>query len=324
MRTKQIFVFCFVVMFSSSSFSTQGNEDGYHFLTQSRIINDISFSPSGEVLYVTDHNAIKAFIFESQKVIREFSDGHQAEILSIAISSDSTFMASGDRDGKILIWNLRSGEIENTFDTHSGQILSLDISPDNGHLASGATDNTITLYDLSNMSAITTFKNFNDHITGVQFSPDGQWMVAVAADGRVQLIDMNTKEVSSIQQDTSFLRGLDFEPTSMVLKTVGDDGFVTNWGISQGGFLHLRTIQKFSSNWLTSIQNTRSGNTFVVSNIRGQIKVITPFSILRKDLKVPVHKVIFRPGIEPNILVDAATRGKGVIVIFGQDMKLGR
>jgi WD40 repeat protein len=324
MKIKQFFGFCLVGLLSLSSFSQPKATSSYHFPTQSRIIYDLAFSLSGEVLFIADQNTVKAFHFNSQHLLREFSGGHQAEIMAIALTSDSTLIASGDREGKIMIWNVTSGEIEKTITSKSGQILSLHISPCNKYLACGATDNNMVLYELSTMTIVNTFEGFNDHVTGVKFSPNGDWLVAVAADGRVLLANMETKSVSAIQHYGAFLRGVDFDSQGTFFNTVGDDGRVVQWTIFQNGTLKLGRTSKMSPNWVTSIQNNPEGASFVLTDIRGNIRVITSFAKMSKSLKVPVHKAVFRPGTEPYIIIVAATRGKGVEVIPGDEFKIGR
>jgi WD40 repeat protein len=324
MKIKHLFIFCIAVLMSLSSFSQPKTTGSYQFPTQSRIIYDLAFSASGEVLFVADHTAIKAFHFNSQRLLREFSGGHQAEIMAIALSPDSTFIASGDREGKIQVWNVASGEIINTISSHSGQILSLHISPCNKYLASGTTDNKMVLFELPAMAVINTFEDFNDHVTGVMFSPNGDWLVAVAADGRVLLANMETKTVSATQQYGAFLRGVDFDSQGTFFNTVGDDGHIGHWTIFQNGTLRLGRTSKMSPNWVTSIQNSPDGTSFVLTDIRGNIRVITPFVKMSKKIRIPVHKVVFRPGNEPYIIIVAATRGKGVVVIPGDEFKIGR
>jgi transcription initiation factor TFIID subunit 5 len=51
--------------------------------------------------------------------------GHCGMVLSLAMSSDGRYMASGDEDGAILMWDLGSGQCVTPLMGHTGCVWTL-------------------------------------------------------------------------------------------------------------------------------------------------------------------------------------------------------
>jgi len=68
-------------------------------------------------------------------------------VLSVAFSPDGMTLASGDRDGMVILWDTASGEQLRALDGHMDWVSSVAFSPDGLTLASGSyRDGTIVLW----------------------------------------------------------------------------------------------------------------------------------------------------------------------------------
>ncbi len=75
--------------------------------------------------------------------------GHSDEIISMAISSDSRWLASGDAKGQVLLWDLMNPSRPAAFaalGAHRGRISDMLFSSDNRWLVTGSYDATICLW----------------------------------------------------------------------------------------------------------------------------------------------------------------------------------
>ncbi|KAJ7296728.1 hypothetical protein O6H91_Y102600 [Diphasiastrum complanatum] len=78
--------------------------------------------------------------------------GHRGMVLSLAMSPDGRYMASGDEDGAIMMWDLGSGRCVTPLLGHSGCIWSLAFSGEGSLLASGSVDSTLRIWDVNGSS----------------------------------------------------------------------------------------------------------------------------------------------------------------------------
>ena len=64
--------------------------------------------------------------------------GHQARVFSVAFDPQGGALASGGGDGRVKLWEARSGKLLRTLEGHQGYVVSVAFSPEGGTLASGS------------------------------------------------------------------------------------------------------------------------------------------------------------------------------------------
>ena len=76
-------------------------------------------------------------------------EGHASGIFAIAAHPDCSLIASGDEDGVLRLWDLRSGRVVGGWtNTHVGGMTALDFADNGWWLASGGADNSVCIWDL--------------------------------------------------------------------------------------------------------------------------------------------------------------------------------
>ncbi|KAM5564700.1 hypothetical protein ABKV19_018985 [Rosa sericea] len=85
---------------------------------------------------------------DSGECVRIFI-GHRSMILSLAMSPDGRYMASGDEDGSIMMWDLSSGRCVTPLMGHTSCVWTLAFSGEGSLLASGSADCTVKLWDVT-------------------------------------------------------------------------------------------------------------------------------------------------------------------------------
>ncbi|MEE0895963.1 MAG: TIR domain-containing protein, partial [Bacteroidales bacterium] len=63
--------------------------------------------------------------------------GHDDSVISVAVSPDGKYLASGSADNTVIIWDANNGECMRTLEGHSNDVRSVCWSPDGKYLASG-------------------------------------------------------------------------------------------------------------------------------------------------------------------------------------------
>jgi WD40 repeat protein len=90
---------------------------------------------------------VKIYNLKTLKKIKELK-GHKGHVNSVKILPKINKIASADSDGKIFLWDIKSGQYT-SLTAHVEAINSIDASSDNKFLVSGSNDNQVKLWKLS-------------------------------------------------------------------------------------------------------------------------------------------------------------------------------
>lgn len=80
----------------------------------------------------------------TERIERAFS-GHDNVVLGLAISRGKRKLAAGDGN-KIWLWDLPTGNLEQTSNAHENQIMEVAFSPDGQLLAAASRDGTASIW----------------------------------------------------------------------------------------------------------------------------------------------------------------------------------
>jgi WD40 repeat protein len=168
-------------------------------------VNTVAFSPSGR--FVASGSCFKDFHEPSTDTVvrlwnveqRRLSSrlvGQKGGVCGVAFGANDRQMATGDDEGTVTLWDLRSRYAGRIIATgHTGAINELRFSPDGKRLASGGADETVRVWDVEGNRRLG--KPLTGHagvITGLAFSPDGTTLASVARDRTLRLWDLETQE----------------------------------------------------------------------------------------------------------------------------------
>jgi WD40 repeat protein len=72
-----------------------------------------------------------------------------SSIVCMAYAPDGRFLATGDVDGVVRLWDPETGKLLRALTGHQSAVRSLGFTPDGRELASGSSDGTIVLWDMA-------------------------------------------------------------------------------------------------------------------------------------------------------------------------------
>ncbi|MBD2654801.1 WD40 repeat domain-containing protein [Synechocystis sp. FACHB-383] len=118
---------------------------------QPGFINGLAVTPDGRKLVGAVRNFVKAWNLADAKELFTVK-GPSLEINTIAVSPNNRWVATANKEGTIMIFDLVNGKQVTTLRGHQGWVLSLAFSPDGNTLYSGAEDKTVKIWDLSTLA----------------------------------------------------------------------------------------------------------------------------------------------------------------------------
>lgn len=130
------------------------------------------------------------------------------KISNVAMSRTGDFLAAATAQGKITVWDERSGGAPHQFSFPYGSLNDLRFSPD-GHLLAIASRN-LGVYTPAEAAAPRLLRSDNENYGSVRFRKDGQSLLVVTGKSVIETIDAHSGAVqlkvccSSIYGDAAF------------------------------------------------------------------------------------------------------------------------
>ncbi len=188
-------------------------------------------SAHGDRIYVWDTATGTAFAM---------LDEHPDAIKAIALSPDSTKLATAGGDWVVRLWEVRTGKYINSLRGHTGAVNAISFSPDGKILATAGT--TLRLWDVETGALLNADNEDLGSIDHLVFSPDGK--ILASSDGwghSVHLWDVGTSTIQKrLKGHKSKIRGIAFSPDGRLLVSVSSEA-VRLWevhtGVEQGSLL---------------------------------------------------------------------------------------
>ncbi len=160
----------------------------------------VAFTPDGANLAIVNSNVIRLRDINTQRIVVSLIASES--IYSIAISPDGKYLASGDVNNGVRIWDLTAspgpgGEIRSgllKLEGHTGRenrpealVWQVSYSPDGLLLISAGGDAKTRLWQAENGELLATLSGHTQAVTSAAISPDGRWLVSGGLDGRLIL-----------------------------------------------------------------------------------------------------------------------------------------
>lgn len=240
----------------------------------------IVVSPDGKNLYTgSKDSCLVKWNLESGKRLKtvpggrkgtkETHIGHTTHILSMAISSDNKFLATGDESKLIRIWNPDTLELIHTFRGHRGTITGLAFRRSSRTLYSCSTDRTVKVWNLDEKAYIETLFGHNEAITAIDALTRERALTAGGRDMTIRIwkiIEESQLVFQSSGQSIDCIKLLDEQH----FISGGDNGSICLWGLQKKKPLYTvyraHGVGESAANWITSLAPLVNTDVFASGN----------------------------------------------------------
>ncbi|MGB3532173.1 MAG: NB-ARC domain-containing protein [Microcoleaceae cyanobacterium] len=165
-------------------------------------------------------------------------------------------LATGDTEGKILLWNVEDGQQRLIFQGKTGSIKTMSFSPDGQLVASGGEDKIVRIWQVNTGECLQRCFDHQDTINYVNFSPDGTLLVSGSDDQTIRLWQVKTGKCLSIfNGHTEAVKRVCFSPDGNTIASSSEDQSIKLWQTETGECLQT-FWGDFSLNWTVTFATT--------------------------------------------------------------------
>jgi WD40 repeat protein len=163
-----------------------------------------------------------------------YFNGHTAEVRAVVLNPDKTLLASGARNGEIIIWDMATRRPIQHLTHHSDRVNTIAFNSDGTLMASTGYNGQLAIWDTSTWQIrhdLTWTDTASNAVGwGLTFAPDGSTLALGDNLGQLYLWNAVTGEVqNNFQAHTDAIYALAFSPDSSTLATGGGDNLVKIW-----------------------------------------------------------------------------------------------
>ena len=156
-------------------------------LAKSGLMTELAWTPDSKTI-LSEGSDFNLHVYSVDGSSQNTLKGHSKAISALAVSKDGKKVASGDRAGKILLWDWGTkNPSAKEITAHQGGVDSLSFSPDASQLASAGRDDLVKTWNTSSADILQTLKGHKNDVRGVVFAPDGLTIASAGLDGTVKI-----------------------------------------------------------------------------------------------------------------------------------------
>jgi WD40 repeat protein len=200
----------------------------------------IALSPDGQTLAVATRDGILALfrVAGGQERTRLLERGSSpGGLLSLAFSPGGNYLASGDGNHEIKLWEPASGKLVRTMNSPDRDVAALAFTPDGQALISGGGDGQLRYWDVRSGGERTLAVRPGQSggasaITALAFAPDGRMLASGGLGVRISDVTAGTER--ELLRLANGIRSLSFSPDGRLLAAASYAGDLSIVEVADG------------------------------------------------------------------------------------------
>jgi len=250
--------------------------------------------------------------------------GHCNTVLALAVSTDGKFLASGDMDKLIHIWDTSTMSRVHTFKGHRDAVSGLVFRRGTHTLYSCSFDRSVKIWSVDEKAYVETLFGHQDKICAVDCGARERCVTVGGRDGTARvwkIVEESQLVFNGPQSSLDCVRLLNEEHWV----TAGEDGHLAVWGIHKKKPLalvqHSHGVDPTNQdpNWISALATMHNTDTVVTGSRDGWLRVWQVGEGFRSIKEV--HKVEVA-GFVNSLCISKC--GGWVVAGVGQEHRLGR
>ncbi|CAI2173766.1 5163_t:CDS:2 [Funneliformis geosporum] len=281
-----------------------------------------------------------------RKEVKNF-DGHNNHVLSMAISSDGKYLATGGADKKVNIWSVKEDKLLKCFTQHKDSVSGLAFRKGSNQLYSASYDRAIKLWDIDELCYIDTLYGHQDQIMAIDTLSRERCVSVGARDKTCRMFKVVEESQLIFRGDTKIATkgGQSFKEGSIDVVAMidednflsgGDSGTISLWNVNKKKPIfvyHLahgtQTYESESEGiissayWIISLTTIRYSDLFASGSWDGNIRLWKITNNIKSF--VPLTQIAMIGFINSLQFVTTVIDEKTFLLVgVGQEHRLGR
>jgi serine/threonine protein kinase len=217
----------------------QGDVEIQQLSDRSGWVQALAISPDGKILASGGADkTINLRDLASGQLLKTLT-GHSEAVCSLAIGvpasfarvkSEGSILASGSSDRTIKIWDLATGEVQQTLIGHEDAVNALVFSPSGQLLISGSTDVTIKIWHPKQGKLLHTLREHSDAVRALAINREGNLLVSGSSDKTVKIWHPGSgKLLHSLSGHEAGVLAVALSPGDRVIASGSQDKTIKLW-----------------------------------------------------------------------------------------------
>ncbi len=141
----------------------------------------------------------------------------------------------GAKSGRVVVWNVATGERVFEVGDETDTVLTADISSDQTMIALGGPSKVVRIYSTRDGKLIKEIRKHTDWVTSLEFSPDAVLLASGDRSGGLFVWEAFTgREYLTLRNHTACITGMSWRIDSNVLATCSEDATIRLWEMENG------------------------------------------------------------------------------------------
>ncbi len=201
-------------------------------------VTALAASPWAPLVAVAGHERIYLYDLNKRTPLGELPFPEGIPYVLRFSRDGSTLLAAGGRGvqmGKVVLYDVKTGQRKGTIGQEMDIVLAADISADGKLVALGGPQKLVKVYTVSDGKVAYQIKKHTDWITALEFSPDGTRLATADRSGGIYLWESASGGIIvSLAEHKDSVTSLDWRSDGLLLASGSEDGSIILWNASDG------------------------------------------------------------------------------------------
>ena len=201
-------------------------------------VTALATSPWAPLAAISGHRQITLYHTQTFEVlgVLPFPEG-QPQVLKFS-RNGSMLLAGGGRggaSGKVVVYDVKTGERKAEVGDEYDSVLAADISADHTMIALGGPKRMLRVFAVETGELLFENKKHNDWITAIEFSPDGVLLASGDRSNGLVVWETSTgKEFYNLLGHQGMITDVSWRPDSNVVASASEDNTIRLWEMNNG------------------------------------------------------------------------------------------